>query len=253
MGLVFPAGNTGEAASLSPREWTRVVEVSAATVAGRAAVVPGIGHELPQALDMAARAESLGADGLLLMPREQPYVCSAGIVAYWRRILAATTLPVIVYKRTLPHDGELRAIVTEPQVLGCKYADHDVSRFADITAALPDAVVWTCGIAERYAPAFHQAGASGFTSGLANFAPRISHALQDALVAGDASGAARLRDRCAPFENLRARHDGAFNVAAVKTAMDAVGLAGGSVRPPLRDLDEPARREVHALVPDLLS
>lgn len=250
--LLFPAGNTGEGASLSAEEWETVVEISLEVAAGRAAVVPGVGAELPVAVDLANRAAALGADGILLMPRSQPYATSAGTVAYWLQVLDNAPLPAVVYRRARPEDTDLLVAVEHELVVGCKYGGRDVAGFASTVTAAPEKdLVWICGVAERYAPFHWLAGARGFTSGLANFAPVVALDLHRALVAGDLDEALRISARCDPFERVRARDEGAPNVAAVKAAMDAVGLAGGRVRPPLRDLEESTSHEVKRLVAQL--
>lgn len=246
--LLYPAGNTGEAASLGVDEWEAVLRVAVEVAGDRARVVPGVGHELPVALEMARRAADLGADGLLLMPRQQPYAAGRGMVEYWRRIITETDLPVVLYKRGLPEDAHLVGTVDHPSVVGCKYGGKDVSAFASVVDADLGTTVWTCGVAERYAPFFFAAGARGFTSGLANFAPRLALRMDAALQGGDLETALALRRTALPFEELRARHGDAYNVAAVKAAMDEAGLAGGAVRPPLVGLDPHARSEIPAMV-----
>jgi 4-hydroxy-tetrahydrodipicolinate synthase len=242
--LLYPAGNTGEVMSLSPVEWTTVVETALDVAGDGCKVVPGIGHAYPVAIELAHRARSLGVDGVLLMPRLQPYVASSGLADYWTTIIEAAQVPGVVYKRGLPDRTELLELVQHDQVIACKYAERDVSTFASTVGAADSDISWTCGIAERYAPFFYEAGAVGFTSGLANFAPEISLQMHQALMSGDNERALQLRELSVPFEEIRARHNDAFNVAAVKTAMDVRGLRGGRVRPPLLDLDTSANKDV---------
>lgn len=251
VGLIYPAGNTGEVMSLSGEEWEAVVEVAVDVAGPSAAVVPGISQELPVALDLARRASAMGADGLLLMPRTQPYVSSQGLMRYWEAVREVSDLPVVLYLRGLPDVQDMLAALGADDVIACKYADKDVSRFASVVANDDSGIAWTCGTAERYAAYFSRAGSVGFTSGLANFAPSISLAIQDALEGGRQEEADQLSLRCFPFEEIRARNGDSFNVAAVKTAMDSKGLAGGGVRPPLVDLEERARRDVADVLPML--
>jgi 4-hydroxy-tetrahydrodipicolinate synthase len=241
--LLYVGGNTGEALSLSLDEWTLLVETSL-EVAGGALVVPGIGHEYSVALEMARRAGASGVAGILALPRQQPYVASQGLCAYWRSIIDEAGLPAVVYKRGFPADQDLTTMLDHPLVVGCKYAERDISQFRRTVASDDSGVLWTCGIAERYAPFFHLAGAVGFTSGLANFAPRLALGLQAMLEKGDMDGAFSFREECLEFEEIRALHGDAYNVAAVKAAMDALGLRGGGVRPPLIEVDEQTRVRV---------
>ena len=97
-------------------------------------------------------------------------------------------------------------------------------------------VVWICGTAERWAPFFFQAGAEGFSSGMGNFIPGKSLAMRDALKAKNYDRAMEIREIFVAFEELRARHQAANNVPAVKYAMDQATLYGGPVRPPISDL-----------------
>jgi 4-hydroxy-tetrahydrodipicolinate synthase len=241
--LLYVAGNTGEVASLSADEWTEVVETTVETVGDRAVVAAGIGHEYPVAIELARRAAAIGVDGILTMPRQQPYATSGGMVDYWRALIEQADLPAVVYSRGLPDPTDLARLLDHELVIGCKYSNRDISGFANTLADDKSGVAWTCGIAERYAPFFHLAGAVGFTSGLANFAPRAALSLHAALREGDWKQALELRAACVPIEEIRARRDDAYNVGAVKVGMDTVGLAGGGVRPPLATLDPESAAE----------
>lgn len=248
----FVAGHTGEVMSLSPGEWTEAVRVAIETVGDRALVIPGIAHELPVALELARRAERLGAAGVLLMPRSQPHVSAVGIVGYWRAILDATGLPGVVYKKRLPDDRSLLELVADPRVVGCKYGDTDLSRFRTTVEASPADTAWICGTAERHAPFLAAAGAIGFTSGLANFAPHLSLEMHRALASNDLDAALAVRATCLEFEEIRAAHEERFNVSAVKTALQAIGHPVGGVRPPLENVDAQTRARIDALVPAMV-
>jgi 4-hydroxy-tetrahydrodipicolinate synthase len=247
--LLYPCGNTGEFAALSLDEWTDVVRVTVDATAGRAVVAAGVGHGFGIAREQLRRAADLGAGGVLAMPPNMVYPADEGVVAYYGALADADVLPIVVYRKGgWPTDAGLPRLLQEHAVAGVKYGEHDVSALAGMVADAPPDVVWTCGTAERYAPFFFEAGAVGFTSGLANAAPHLSLALYAALSDGDAARARALRDLCTPFEDLRARHGSANNVTAVKVAMDEVGLVGGSVRPPMRDLSAAEAAEVKAMV-----
>ncbi len=186
-------------------------------------------------------ARALGVAGILALPRQQPYVASSGLCAFWRSIIDETDLSAVVYKRGLPGDQELGALLDHPLIVGCKYAERDIGQFRRLVPGDDSGVLWTCGIAERYAPFFHLAGSVGFTSGLANFAPLVALELQAALGKGDMDDALSIREECVEFEEIRALNGDAYNVAAVKAAMDMMGLRGGGVRPPLIDVDTQTR------------
>jgi 4-hydroxy-tetrahydrodipicolinate synthase len=80
----------------------------------------------------------------------------------------------------------------------------------------------------------YQMGMEGFTSGMTNFLPEIELWLHAAAVAGDWERGTRLQAVAAELERARNASDDA---AMIKACMDAVGLRGGRVRPPRRDVD----------------
>lgn len=247
--LLYPCGNTGEFPALSIEEWTTVVEVTIDVVGGRCTVAPGVGHGFGVARDQLQRAADLGADGVLAMPPNLVYPADAGVIDYYGGLADAGVLPVVVYRKGgWPTDAGLPKLLTEHDIAGVKYGEHDVSALAAMVAASPAGTVWTCGTAERFAPYFFTAGAVGFTSGLANVNPRLALDLYGALAAGDMTRALGYREECLPFEQIRARHANANNVPVVKAALDAVGLAGGGVRPPMRDLPTTEVDEVRTMV-----
>ncbi|NQV06242.1 dihydrodipicolinate synthase family protein [bacterium] len=247
--LLYPCGNTGEFPALSLDEWTDVVRITVEVAGDRATVAPGVGHGFGVALEQLHRAADLGARGVLAMPPNLVYPADEGVVAYYGALTDADVLPVVVYRKGgWPTNAGLPRLLGGHQVAGVKYGEQDVSALAGMVAGSPPDVVWTAGTAERYAPYFWEAGAIGFTSGLANAAPHIALGMYEALAGGDMARALEIRDLAVPFENLRARYASANNVPAVKVAMDAVGLAGGGVRPPMRDLAPAEADEVRAMV-----
>ncbi len=247
--LLYPCGNTGEFPALSMDEWTTVVEVTVEVAGDACVVAPGVGHGYGVAREQLRRAADLGADGVLAMPPNLVYPADTGVIGYYGGLADAGLLPVVVYRKGgWPMNAGLPKLLTEHEVAGVKYGEHDVSTLAEMIAQGPAGTIWTCGTAERYAPYFFAAGAVGFTSGLANVNPGFALDMYAALAGGDLPAALQVREACLPFEDIRARHASANNVPVVKVALDAVGLSGGGVRPPMRDLSQDETEEVRAMV-----
>ncbi len=247
--LLYPCGNTGEFPALSMDEWTTVVEVTVEVAGDACVVAPGVGHGYGVAREQLRRAADLGADGVLAMPPNLVYPADTGVIGYYGGLADAGLLPVVVYRKGgWPMNAGLPKLLTEHEVAGVKYGEHDVSTLAEMIAQGPAGTIWTCGTAERYAPYFFAAGAVGFTSGLANVNPGLALDMYAALAGGDLPAALQVREACLPFEDIRARHASANNVPVVKVALDAVGLSGGGVRPPMRDLSQDETEEVRAMV-----
>lgn len=245
--LLIPCGNTGEYYSLSHDERVAVVETTVDAVGDAASVVAGVGGSTKTALDLADRYEAAGADGLLVMHPVHTYMHERGVEAYYRRLVEATDLGVVLYKRgpELTHD-HLAALSTYDNVVAVKYAVNDVKAFSKAASSI-SGVVWSNGIAERFAPAFAVEGAEGYTTGIGNFVPGATLALMDALREEDWARAREIRDLLRPYEDLREEPGAdsdipaANNVPAVKFGLELAGLYGGPVREPLVDLSEADR------------
>ncbi|MZE78808.1 dihydrodipicolinate synthase family protein, partial [Streptomyces sp. SID5475] len=249
---VTPNGNTGEFYALTPEERRTVVEETMAETGGQATVVAGVGHDVPTAVGAARHARDCGAEMVMVHQPVHPYVSQDGWVDYHRAIAEAVPeLGVVPYIRNELLDGERIARLGElcPNVVGVKYAVPDAARFAAVARdAGLDRFTWVAGLAELYAPSYWAVGATGFTSGLVNVAPRLSLAMLVALRAGDYAAAMAVWERVREFEALRAERQAANNVSVVKEAMAVLGLCRREVRPPSRPLPEPERGRVASLL-----
>ncbi|WP_317442639.1 dihydrodipicolinate synthase family protein [Streptomyces collinus] len=248
---VTPNGNTGEFYALTPEERRLVTELTVEEAGDRAAVLVGVGHDLPTAIDSARHARDLGARMVMVHQPVHPYVSAAGWVDYHRAIAEAVPgLGVVPYVRDAQLTGVRLAELADhcPNVIGVKYAVPDAARFAAFARdAGLDRFVWVAGLAEPYAPSYFSAGATGFTSGLVNVAPAVSRNMLEALRSGDYPAAMKVWEQIRRFEELRAAHGSANNVTVVKEALAALGLCRRDVRPPSRPLPEEQRAEVAAI------
>ncbi|MEU6667212.1 dihydrodipicolinate synthase family protein [Streptomyces sp. NPDC046727] len=246
-----PNGNTGEFYALTPEERRLVAEVTVEEAGERAAVLVGVGHDVPTAVASARHARDLGAAMVMVHQPVHPYVSMAGWVDYHRAIAEAVPgLGVVPYIRNDRLPGARLAELADhcPNVIGVKYAVPDAARFAAFARdAGLDRFVWVAGLAEPYAPSYFSAGATGFTSGLVNVAPAVSLNMIEALRSGDYPAAMKIWEQIRRFEELRAAQGSANNVTVVKEALAALGLCRRDVRPPSRPLPEDERAEVAAI------
>jgi 4-hydroxy-tetrahydrodipicolinate synthase len=244
---VTPNGNTGEFYTLTPQERRLVLETCTRAAAERAVVVAGVGFDVQTAAAEARDAREAGAQAIMVHQPVHPYLSPAGWVDYNAAVAAAVPeLGVLPYLKSRAITGAHIAALADraPNVIGLKYSVED---FAAVRAdAGADRLLWIAGLAEPYAPAYWQAGASGFTSGLANVAPQVALDLLAALRAGEGVHEAWLRVR--RFEELRARNGAADNVAVVKEALHQRGLCRRDVRPPGHVLGPDAAAEVAAAI-----
>jgi 5-dehydro-4-deoxyglucarate dehydratase len=239
------AGGTGEMYSLTPAEYTRVVELTALAVEDRVPVIAGVGFGQRLAIEMAQAAEKAGADGILVFPPYYTHAEHEGLFEYYRAIGAATRLGMIIYSRdwAIFSPAMVERLTSIPTLVAWKDGQGDIRRLQAIMNRVGDRLHWIGGAGDDLVAAYYSIGIRTFTSSIATVAPRLSLKLHELGEAGDFEVLIDLLERCVvPLYALRGRHKG-YEVSAMKAMMDMVGLNGGPVRPPLvnvtpEELDE---------------
>jgi 5-dehydro-4-deoxyglucarate dehydratase len=248
---VVAAGGTGEIYSLDPDEHRRVVEETVAVFAGKAPVIAGVGGSLPIAVAMARRAAEAGAQGILALPPYYSNPADDGVVEYYRAIGQATSLGLLVYARDWFNPGpELvaRLAAAIPTLVAWKDGQADLRRLQMIKQRVGDRLYWIGGAGDDMVPGYYAMGIRTYTSSIATVAPALSIALDKAAAGGDSATLARLMEEyVVPLYALRARKKG-YEVTVMKVAMDAVGLAGGAVRPPLTPVKPEEVEEIRTMI-----
>ncbi len=245
-GAVFVACGTGEFHALSAAEYASVLAVAVETVAGAVPVYAGVGGSVATAKELATTAESLGVDGLLLLP---PYLVRgpvAGLVAYVRDVTSSSTLPVIVYQRdsAVFTPAAAAEVAQLPTVVGFKDGIGDLVLLADIIRAVRAVIPgpefqFFNGLptAELSQPTYRKIGVELYSSAVFAFSPEIALAFHSALGRDDQIVVEQLlREFYEPFGVLRLRVPG-HAVGLVKAGVRLRGFEVGGVRPPLMDPD----------------
>jgi 4-hydroxy-tetrahydrodipicolinate synthase len=243
-------GNTGEFYGLTFAEAERMQAEVPALIAGRAAVIAGVGRSTNEAVHLAKRARADGVQALMVHQPPDPFVAPRGVVEYVRRVADASGLPVELYLR---NDGiglgAIEALCRVPGVVAVKWATPNVLTLAAAINRVGPGVNFVCGLAEPWAPPMAAVGAKGFTSGLINVLPKRSVAVRDALRAGDYARANEEIAAIETFEALRSEENNGTNVSVVKAALNLIGAAVGPARPPA---GWPLTPAVEATLRDLL-
>ena len=247
---VVACGGVGEFFSLDLDEYRVVIRTAAEAARGRVPVLAGIGHGARVACQLAAYAESVGVDGLMIHP---PYFIEPpeeGTVHHYRALAQATGLGMMVYstKGAVATPPLMRRLAEIDSVVAMKDEHGDLKLFAEIVDGLGNRMAWVNGMAEPLAAPYFAAGAQAFTSGLVNFAPRITLAVWEAGAAGRWAELQELiTHKVRPLAALRERRKG-YAITVVKEAMNMLGLPGGAVRSPLVPLAREDREELRAVL-----
>jgi 5-dehydro-4-deoxyglucarate dehydratase len=249
---VFACCGTGEFHALTPEEFQECVRAAVTETAGRVPVVAGTGYGTALAERYARLAADAGADGLLALPPYLVVAAQEGLLRHYRRLAAATPLPVIVYQRdnaVLTPRTVVELARTEG-VVGLKDGVGDLDLMQRIVSTVrgeaPGDFLYFNGLptAELTQPAYRGVGVTLYSSAVFCFAPEIAQAFHRALDTGDDPTVRRLLDGFyRPFVDLRAKGRG-YAVSLVKAGVRLRGLDVGEVRPPLH---EPAEEHVKQL------
>jgi 4-hydroxy-tetrahydrodipicolinate synthase len=251
---IVVCGSTGEAPALTAAEHARVIRIAAEAVAGRVALVAGVGAPTTHAAaELAVAAARRGATALLCVA--PPYVkpTQEGLMAHVRSVAHAAELPVMLYD--------------VPSRAGVAFADATIARLfeAGLIVALKDAscdvarpprLRALCGAALRQfsgddatAAAHRAMGGHGCVSVSANVAPAGCTALHRAWDAGDVVRFAALRDALQPL------HEALFaetNPIPVKAALARLGLIDGEIRLPLTPATEATEARLAAVLAEVV-
>ncbi|MCZ6677830.1 MAG: dihydrodipicolinate synthase family protein [Candidatus Poribacteria bacterium] len=250
--FIMPMCGTGLVYDASLEEYEAVVGAFIDAAGDEAYIVPGLGPGFGRAIEMGHISRSLGVAGVMIMPVVGP-ASAKGVYNGLKAITEKVQLPTVLYQRRLdimPVDDVVRLCELDA-VVALKYAVEDLDAFDAIVEKAGDGAAMVCGMAEDPCIAYMEHGAIGFSSGMANFVPRMSLALRRNFAAGDKAEAERLRALMLPFEDLRGENGARYSSSALHAAMDYAGLAGGPVIPFAQDVAAHDRPRVHAMI-DLL-
>ncbi len=244
------AGGTGEMYSLTPAEYSRVIELTALAVEDRVPVIAGVGFGQRLAVEMAQAAEGAGADGILAFPPYYPHADDEGMLEYYRSIGAATPLGMLIYSRDWAtfSPAMVERLTGIQTLIGWKDGQGDMRRLQAIMNHVGDGLHWIGGAGDDMVAAYYSTGIRTFTSSIATVAPRLSLRLHELAEAGRGDALRELLDRCViPLYSIRSRRKG-YEVSTMKAMMDMVGLNGGPVRPPLVNVKEEEEDELRMIL-----
>ncbi|MCM2402056.1 4-hydroxy-tetrahydrodipicolinate synthase [Rhizobium sp. S153] len=249
-GLV-PVGTTGEAATLSEEEAEALIARTVKLAEGRALILAGAGaNDTHKAIEKAKRAETAGADALLVVTPYYNKPSQAGLVAHYAAVAASTSLPIVLYsvpgRCGVEITPETCAALMERcgNIVAIKEAGGDAARVTKLRAACGDRLIVHSGDDALTLP-FLSLGAVGVTSVVSNVAPREMVAMVNAWHAGDIAGALKLHEMIAELTDSMFIES---NPGPVKAALALSNLAGPEMRLPMVPVSDQTRQRLTGIL-----
>ena len=247
---ILALGTTGESSTMTHEEDDAVLRCVIETAAGRVPVIAGTGSNATQTmLEKSLRAQSLGADGLLLITPYYNKGSQEGICRHFTAVADAVEIPCILYNvpgRTGCSISveNVERLAAHPNICGIKEASGDMSYAMRIAHCIgPDFALW-CGNDDITIPLL-SIGGSGVISVWANIMPRECHDMVMDYLSGRWEQAVAAAVRYLDLIN------GLFmevNPIPVKTALNLMGMDAGPFRLPLCGMTEARQARLRALL-----
>ncbi|MEO7634138.1 MAG: 4-hydroxy-tetrahydrodipicolinate synthase [Sphingomicrobium sp.] len=200
---LVPCGTTGEAATLTPQEHKRLIELTVRTARGRVPVLAGCGsNDTARAVELTKIAQAAGADAALHVPPYYNRPNQDGIYAHLAAV-ADLDLPIILYNvpaRTITDIAvETMARLSRlPNVIGVKDATGNLARVSAQRLACGEQFIQLSGN-DDMALGFSAMGGKGCISVSANVAPKLCAEFQEAMREGRWDDALALQDKLFPL------------------------------------------------------
>ena len=238
---IIICGTTGESATMSEAEHSKVIKFAIDKVAKRIPVIAGTGSNCTQtAIELSKQAEADGADALLLVTPYYNKATQKGLIAHYTAIAESVSLPIIMYNvpsRTGCNiQPETAAYLAKnvKNIVAIKEASGNISQVAKVKALAGDSLDIYSGNDDQVIPLL-ALGGIGVISVLSNVAPKQTHDMVMEYLEGDREKALKIQLDALPLI------DALFcevNPIPVKAALNLMGKEVGPLRAPLTTMEE---------------
>ena len=236
-GIVI-VGTTGESPTVDVAEHCLLIKTTVEHVAGRIAVVAGTGaNSTSEAIELTAKAKTLGVDACLLVTPYYNKPTQEGLYQHFAAVAAAVDIPQILYNvpgRTscdMSNDTVLRLAAIK-NIVGIKDATGGIERGTDLLLRAPREFAIYSGD-DATGMALMLLGGHGVISVTANIAPKLMHEMCVTAMAGN------VKKACEINAKLFGLHQKLFiepNPIPVKWVLQQMGLIKSGIRLPMVNL-----------------
>jgi len=233
-------GSNGESPYLNEAEKIDTFKAARAAIRKDRLFIAGTGCESTLAtIELTEKAGNIGADAALVVTPHyfKGKMDHQALVNHYVSLADRSPIPIILYN--VPNftgiDMSPETIIEcaqHPNVLGCKESSGNVVKMALVASATPERFQVLAGSGSFLLPAMLMGAVGGIMAVAALAAAQLDEMIRS-FEKGDLQRAKEIQVKLIPPNNAVTS---LFGVAGLKYAMDLVGLYGGPVRSPLREL-----------------
>lgn len=237
---IIICGTTGEASTMSESERKEVIKFTVEVVNKKVPVIAGTGtNNTAATVTMSKWAESIGADGLLIITPYYNKTTQKGIFEHFKAVNDSVNIPIIAYNvpsrtglnitpKTLLKLSELNNLVA------IKEASGNISQVVEMKALCRDRLDIYSGNDDQIIPILSLGGA-GVISVIANLLPKEVHDICHLYTNRNYDDALKLQLDMLELINVMFIET---NPIPIKTAMNLKDMNVGNLRLPLCDMEE---------------
>ncbi|NLJ90244.1 MAG: 4-hydroxy-tetrahydrodipicolinate synthase [Clostridiales bacterium] len=238
---IIICGTTGEASTLTHEEHIECIRYTVDKVNKRIPVIAGTGSNCTDtAIYLSKKAQTAGADGLLVVTPYYNKATQNGLVAHYGEIAKEVDLPIIMYNvpsRTgcnIAAKTAARIVKEVDNVVGIKEASGSISQVAELMHLTQGDIDLYSGNDDQVVPLL-SLGGIGVISVVANIAPKETHDMVMKYLEGDIKTSRDIQLKYIPVINALFSE---VNPIPVKAAMNMMGMNVGGLRMPLTEMED---------------
>ena len=243
-------GTTGESSTMSTEEKKAVIEFSVKIANGRVPIIAGTGgNNTKEAISMSKYAESVGADGLLLVTPYYNKTTQQGLIAHFTKIAESVKLPIILYSVQSRTGMNIEpetclALSKVPNIVAIKEASGNISQVAEIAKLCQDELTIYSGNDDQIVPIL-SLGGLGVISVLSNLYPKFVHEMVMDYLTGNWQKACSSQLNALPLIKALFCE---VNPIPVKYALNRIGFNCGIPSLPLIELSDKNKERIDSLL-----
>ncbi len=247
---LLPLGTSGEFALLQREERKTLISTVVDQAKRRVPVVAGVSDpSVENVVQLSSDAKEAGADAIIATPPYYFTTTDEGHYNHFKTISETIDLPLLIYNipewtHSFVTPLTVQRLADENLVVGMKYTEYNFLNLIRFLRASRNKISIFAG-SDAMAYSNLEFGGSGGIIGSANVAPKIASKIFDDYKKGDLKGARDSQERLLPI--IEALGVGKYP-AALKEAMNLIGMPVGPLKEPLQALSIAENRIVAGLL-----